>query len=164
MTGASLDVERLDRRLFHPTIAPAPLRLGPSRESQHRQNRERYSEIDFHAEAVPIHVCINAGKNTNARVTCPESRASRFLLCVVRLRYRADCLNLGGGNKSAMQDEPAQVPNVSLAKLFGVFLYIGSTSFGGGAIAYLRDHLVLRQKWLDEDHFLATCEIGQTVR
>jgi len=64
---------------------------------------------------------------------------------------------------NAIEDAPVQAPKVSLAKLFGVFLYIGSTSFGGGAIAYLRDHLVLRQKWLDEDHFLAVCEIGQTV-
>ena len=62
-----------------------------------------------------------------------------------------------------MQDAPAQDTKVSLARLFWVFLYIGSTSFGGGVIAYLREHLVLRQKWLDEDHFLATCEIGQTV-
>jgi chromate transporter len=49
-----------------------------------------------------------------------------------------------------MQDAPAQGPNVSLAKLFGVFFYIGATSFGGGVVAY-------------EDHFLATLEIGQTV-
>jgi chromate transporter len=62
-----------------------------------------------------------------------------------------------------MQDAPAQGPNVSLAKLFGVFFYIGATSFGGGVVAYLREHLVSRRKWLDEDHFLATLEIGQTV-
>lgn len=62
-----------------------------------------------------------------------------------------------------MKDAPAQAPKVSLAKLFGVFLYIGATSFGGGVIAYLREHLVTRQKWLDEDHFLGSLEIGQTV-
>jgi chromate transporter len=62
-----------------------------------------------------------------------------------------------------MQDAPTHVPKVSLAKLFGVFLYIGATTIGGGVIAYLREHLVSRQQWLDEDHFLATCEIGQTV-
>jgi chromate transporter len=60
-------------------------------------------------------------------------------------------------------DAPFKVPNVPLAKLFWVFFYIGATSFGGGVIAYLRDHLVSRQKWLDEDHFLACLEIGQTV-
>jgi chromate transporter len=53
--------------------------------------------------------------------------------------------------------------DVSLAKLFGVFFYIGATSIGGGIVAYLREHLVERQKWLDEDHFLAALEIGQTV-
>src|SRR5208282_4787261 len=62
-----------------------------------------------------------------------------------------------------MNDAPTQAPNVSLAKLFGVFFYIGATSFGGGVVAYLREHLVSRQKWLDEGHFLAALEISQTV-
>src|ERR1700675_2046301 len=52
---------------------------------------------------------------------------------------------------------------VSLAKLFGVFLYIGATSFGGGVVAYFREHLVDRHQWLSEDQFLATLEIGQIV-
>ncbi len=60
-------------------------------------------------------------------------------------------------------DAPAEAPKVSLAKLFWVFFYIGATSFGGGVVAYLREHLVVRRKWLDEDHFLACLEIGQTV-
>jgi hypothetical protein len=60
-----------------------------------------------------------------------------------------------------MKDVPA--PKVSLAKLFGVFLYIGATSFGGAVVAYLRDYLVSRQKWLDEDQFLAAYEIGTAV-
>jgi chromate transporter len=68
-----------------------------------------------------------------------------------------------------MQDAPvakdasAEAPKVSLAKLFWVFFYIGAISFGGGVVAYLRDHLVSRRKWLDEDHFLACLEISQTV-
>jgi len=62
-----------------------------------------------------------------------------------------------------MNDPPTQAPKVSLAKLFGVFLYIGATSFGGGVVAYLQEHLVTRQNWLDDDHFLAALEIGQTV-
>lgn len=75
----------------------------------------------------------------------------------------------GEDDKTVMQDAliiddaPAQAPKVSLAKLFWVFFYIGAISFGGGVIAYLRDHLVVRRKWLDEDHFLACLEIGQTV-
>ncbi len=62
-----------------------------------------------------------------------------------------------------MSEESTAARDVSLAKLFGVFFYIGATSFGGGVVAYLREHLVERQKWLDEDHFLAALEIGQTV-
>ena len=62
-----------------------------------------------------------------------------------------------------MSDVSEPAPKVPLAKLFWVFFYIGATSFGGGVIAYLREHLVSRQKWLDEDHFLGSLEIGQTV-
>jgi chromate transporter len=51
----------------------------------------------------------------------------------------------------------------TILQLFSVFLYIGATSFGGGVIAYLREHLVERQKWLDHEHFLASLEIGETV-
>ncbi len=63
----------------------------------------------------------------------------------------------------AAKDARIVSPNVSLAKLFRVFLHIGATSFGGGVAAYLRDHLVSRQEWLDEDQFLAAYEIGTTV-
>jgi chromate transporter len=52
---------------------------------------------------------------------------------------------------------------VSLARVFKVFLYIGATSFGGGVVAYLREHLVKRQEWLNEDQFLAALEIAETV-
>ncbi len=54
-------------------------------------------------------------------------------------------------------------PAVRLTTIFWVFLYIGATSFGGGLVAYLREHLVERQRWLDEDQFLASLEIGETV-
>ncbi len=30
-------------------------------------------------------------------------------------------------------------------------------------VAYLREHLVERHKWLDDDHFLVALEIGETV-
>jgi chromate transporter len=59
-------------------------------------------------------------------------------------------------------NETPRLP-VSLAKIFWVFLYIGATSFGGGLVAYLREHLVERQRWLDEDQFLASLEIGEAV-
>jgi chromate transporter len=64
---------------------------------------------------------------------------------------------------TAVNDSRIKAPNVSLTKLFGVFVYVGATSFGGSVIAYLRDHLVSRQEWLDEDQFLAAYEIGTAV-
>jgi chromate transporter len=57
----------------------------------------------------------------------------------------------------------AAVPRVTLAKLFGVFALIGVTSFGGGIVAYLRHALVEKEKWLDEDGFMAALEISQTL-
>jgi chromate transporter len=66
-------------------------------------------------------------------------------------------------NGMADGDTHQRPKKVAISRLFGVFLYIGATSFGGGVIAYLREHLVERQKWLDEDQFLAALEIGETV-
>src|SRR5215467_9807097 len=66
-------------------------------------------------------------------------------------------------NGMAGGDTPQRPEKVAISRLFGVFLYIGATSFGGGVIAYLREHLVERQKWLDDDQFLAALEIGETV-
>jgi len=54
-------------------------------------------------------------------------------------------------------------PRVSLGKLFSVFALIGVTSFGGGIVAYLRRALVDKEKWLDEDGFMAALEISQTL-
>ncbi len=54
-------------------------------------------------------------------------------------------------------------PRVSLGKLFSVFALIGLTSFGGGIVAYLRRALVDKEKWLDEDGFMAALEISQTL-
>ena len=52
---------------------------------------------------------------------------------------------------------------VSLGKLFSVFALIGVTSFGGGIVAYLRRSLVEKEKWLNEDGFMAALEIAQTL-
>ena len=52
---------------------------------------------------------------------------------------------------------------VSLGKIFAVFATIGATSFGGGIVAYLRRALVEKEKWLDEDGFMAALEISQTL-
>lgn len=44
---------------------------------------------------------------------------------------------------------------VGLMEIFGVFLWIGTISFGGGAVGYLRQSLVLDKGWLDEKRFLS---------
>ncbi len=55
------------------------------------------------------------------------------------------------------------VVRVSLARIFGAFALIGVTSFGGGIVAYLREALVERHGWLDEEEFMAALEISQTL-
>ena len=52
---------------------------------------------------------------------------------------------------------------VGLGEIFGVFLWIGTTSFGGGAVGYLRQSLVLDKGWLDEARFLSGLELSQTL-
>jgi chromate transporter len=52
---------------------------------------------------------------------------------------------------------------VALGRIFAVFALIGVTSFGGGIVAYLRRALVERERWLDEDEFMAALEISQTL-
>lgn len=59
--------------------------------------------------------------------------------------------------------EPCADSRVSLWRLFRVFALIGVTSFGGGIVAYLRHALVEKEKWLDEDGFMAALEISQTL-
>lgn len=59
--------------------------------------------------------------------------------------------------------EVSAAPKVSLGKIFRVFALIGVTSFGGGIVAYLRRALVERERWLDEDGFMAALEISQTL-
>lgn len=57
----------------------------------------------------------------------------------------------------------APSPRVSLADIFLTFLVIGATSFGGGVVAYLRNALVQRKGWLDEERFLSALEIAQAL-
>jgi len=52
---------------------------------------------------------------------------------------------------------------VSLAAIFVAFLFIGATSFGGGVVAYLRDRLVGRYHWFDDESFLELLSISQTL-
>jgi chromate transporter len=39
----------------------------------------------------------------------------------------------------------------------------GGLSFGGGAVAYLREYIVREQGWLDDEGFLGAMEISETV-
>lgn len=52
---------------------------------------------------------------------------------------------------------------LSLISIFRYFLFVGAISFGGGIVAYLRDMLVKKQKWLTEDEFMVVLSIGQTM-
>lgn len=67
-----------------------------------------------------------------------------------------------------MKAEPATtsspaLPRVSLGEIFLTFLIIGATSFGGGVVAYLRNSLVTKKGWLDEEGFMAALEISQAL-
>src|SRR4051812_38991330 len=52
---------------------------------------------------------------------------------------------------------------VTSGRLFRVFFLLGATSFGGGVVAYLRQALVVKQRWLDDDTFLSGLELSQTL-
>lgn len=51
----------------------------------------------------------------------------------------------------------------SLLRIATVFATIGATSFGGGVVAYLRNALVDRERWLDARSFLRVLELSQTL-
>ena len=51
----------------------------------------------------------------------------------------------------------------SVAAIFTSFLYIGAVSFGGGVVAYLRDTLVTKKKWLDDAAFLELTSLSNTL-
>ncbi len=50
-----------------------------------------------------------------------------------------------------------------LATLFLCFLKIGSTSFGGGLLGWIRRELVERRRWIDDQQFLTSYGISQMV-
>lgn len=58
---------------------------------------------------------------------------------------------------------PAAITRVPLWEIFFTFLIIGATSFGGGVVAYLRNSLVTKKAWLDEEGFMAALEISQAL-
>ena len=73
-----------------------------------------------------------------------------------------------------MSDVPAQThpgavaavephEQASISALFTTFLIIGATSFGGGVVAYLRNALVSKKKWLDDIQFLELMSISNSL-
>jgi chromate transporter len=62
---------------------------------------------------------------------------------------------------SSTRSEPDLHP--SLLTLFRIFLLAGGLSFGGGAVAYLREYLVREEGWLDDEGFLGAMEISETL-
>src|SRR5262245_29267208 len=57
----------------------------------------------------------------------------------------------------------ASLARVSLREIFGAFLMIGATSFGGGVLAYLRSSLVERHRWVDDPTFVQILSISQSL-
>ncbi len=64
---------------------------------------------------------------------------------------------------SGMQSEQAPRGRVSLPALFQVFLTVGTISFGGGAIAYLREYVVRSRRWMSDEEFLDALEVSETL-
>lgn len=55
------------------------------------------------------------------------------------------------------------VPRIGLLRLFGAFLRLGCTSFGGNTAAWLYREMVLRRRWIDDQSFLAMMALGQIM-
>ena len=62
---------------------------------------------------------------------------------------------------STATNESAQ--KLTALQLFGAFLLIGATSFGGGVIAHLRSSIVVNHRWTDEETFIELLTISQTL-
>ena len=51
----------------------------------------------------------------------------------------------------------------SLSAIFGVFLLIGVTAFGGGASAHIHDAVVHRKRWLDDKRMLEGMTLARII-
>jgi chromate transporter len=47
--------------------------------------------------------------------------------------------------------------------IFKTFFTAGAISFGGGVVAYLREYLVHKQQWVDDESFLDALELSETL-
>ena len=56
-----------------------------------------------------------------------------------------------------------ELPKISLHQIFWQFFVVGAMSFGGGIVAYLKELLVTRYRWVDNDEFIVMLSISQTM-
>jgi chromate transporter len=63
------------------------------------------------------------------------------------------------GRSAPVQPSPA----IGLARIFGAFLWLGCTSFGGGTAGWLYREMVVKRRWLDDAAFLSDFALGQAI-
>ena len=61
---------------------------------------------------------------------------------------------------SKSNSEPSQI---TLHQIFWQFFIVGAISFGGGIVAYLKELLVTRDRWVSDDEFIVMLSISQTM-
>jgi chromate transporter len=59
--------------------------------------------------------------------------------------------------------EPEAAAAVGLWRIFGAFLWLGCTSFGGGSAGWLHREMVLKRRWIADRTFLAAMALGQVM-
>jgi len=61
------------------------------------------------------------------------------------------------------EDAAPPLAEVSLAALFGAFLRLGSTSFGGSSAGWIYRDIVQRRAWISDQEFLVIMAVGQSL-
>jgi len=62
-----------------------------------------------------------------------------------------------------MSEPRPPAERIGLGRIFRAFFLLGATSFGGGVVAYLREALVVRERWLDDETFVEGLELAQIL-
>lgn len=60
-------------------------------------------------------------------------------------------------------DQSERRERVSPRKIFTTFLILGATSIGGGMMAHIREAVVVREGWLNDEEFLECYGLCQTL-
>src|SRR4051794_728064 len=120
----------------------------------------------------PPNIVLPRQSGETLRPPCPSVRCSIALPTICRLSsLHRTRLNGRMANRSISPPVPAPLslaapnprPPPSLSALFLSFLTIGSTSFGGGLMGWIRRELVERRRWIDDPQFLASFGLAQLV-